>query len=355
MIQVRVDGDAEAPTLRLGWHAITNKGSATTPSISKGDEWVVIGDGAHPSSYINPASADGQLKIYSIERCDKNTDADPDPKSCALDWSHALERGAMLGAPAILPDGTVILWEMGLTFSEPATAADVVAVRKDGVVWSSALPDDMDWTSVVTVTQNHVIGSASRVDPSDRGLPGFKLPHTTTDRLVVLDINTGALVWHAELPDDCAATVTVGPDGSLYVPMLGLFSILAIEDRPTLGLIRFLPDYEGRSQPPAILRSAESIVASETQMSANETPVESSSEPGDSMAGSTDSQACFDVVLDELEPCCDAGPAHCVDIDLRSDLRVRSKPVRVVAFAYPIRCWKLWARMHRKPVPLWAE
>ena len=149
-----------------------------------------------------------------------------------MDWEHQLERGAMLGAPAILPDGTVILWEMGLTFGEPATAADVVAVRKDGVLWSSALPDDMDWTSVVTVTRNHVIGSASRVEPSDHGLPGFKLPTSTADRVVVLDKNTGALVWYADLPDDCAATVTVGPDGSLYVPMLGLFSILAIETDP---------------------------------------------------------------------------------------------------------------------------
>ena len=53
LIQVRVDGDAEAPTLRLGWHAITNKGSAT-PSISKGDEWVVIGDGAIPPRILIP-------------------------------------------------------------------------------------------------------------------------------------------------------------------------------------------------------------------------------------------------------------------------------------------------------------
>ena len=114
--------------------------------------------------------------------------------------------------------------------------------NKDGVLWSSALPDDMDWSSVVTVTQNHIIGSASKVTPSDSGLPGFKLPIDTLDRVVVLDRFTGELIWYHTLPDDCAATVTVGPDGSLYVPMLGIFSILAIEERPTLGLIRFIPD-----------------------------------------------------------------------------------------------------------------
>lgn len=43
------------------------------------------------------------------------------------------------------------------------------------------------------------------------------------------------------IPDDSAATVTVGPDGSLYVGMLGLVSHLALDTRPTLGLMRFAP------------------------------------------------------------------------------------------------------------------
>ena len=53
------------------------------------------------------------------------------------------------------------------------------------------------------------------------------------------------------------------------------------------------------------------------------------------MAGSTDSQACFDVVLDELEPCCDAGPAHCVDIDL---------PERFASQVEAVEWWRLRTR-----------
>ena len=45
----------------------------------------------------------------------------------------------MVGAPAILDDGTVIYWEMGLTFDADPEAADVVAVNKDGIIWASAL------------------------------------------------------------------------------------------------------------------------------------------------------------------------------------------------------------------------
>jgi outer membrane protein assembly factor BamB len=313
LVQLRVSGAQDVPQLTLGWQAITNKGSATTPSISKGDGYVVIGDGAHPSAYLNPSTVDAQLKIYDIASCDANSDGDSDPFVCGVDWSYDLERGAMLGAPAIMEDGTVILWEMGLAFDADPTDADVVAVRKDGVVWSTALPDDMDWSSVITVTRNHVIGSASRVEVSQQGLPGLKLPLRTTDRLVVLDRTTGELTWYADLPDDCAATVTVGPDGSLFVPMMGLFSILAIEDRPTLGVLRFKPDYSNTvSSPPPLRMSSPATQSGPTEVETERAP----SDASHSQPEMESEVACFDVNLDELEPCCDTGPAHCVDVVL---------------------------------------
>ena len=36
-------------------------------------------------------------------------------------------------------------------------------------------------------------------------------------------------------------TVTIGPDGSLYIGMLGLLSILSVDQDPVLGLVRFEP------------------------------------------------------------------------------------------------------------------
>ena len=35
--------------------------------------------------------------------------------------------------------------------------------------------------------------------------------------------------------------MTIGPDGSLYAGVFGLLSIMAIDDRPNLGLVRFRP------------------------------------------------------------------------------------------------------------------
>lgn len=325
VVQLKVSGTIAEPQISPSWYAVTEKGSATTPSISSNDRYLVISDGAHPTTFINPSTAYGEIKVYDIEQCDANTDSDPDPQRCAQLWSHPLARSPMVGAPAILDDGTVIYWEMGLAFDADPQDADVVAVNQTGILWESSLPDDMDWSSVVTVTQNHVIGSASRVTPSDEGLPGFKLPIKTMDRLVVLDRTNGELVWYHDLPDDCAATVTVGPDGSLYVPMLGIFSILAIEERPTLGLMRFIPDMNAEL-PPKLLEittedsgsSTDSPEVTESSMMSENQEVEESYTDGEMTTepvGDEGDGRCFEVEIENLPTCCDTGPARCVPSD----------------------------------------
>ena len=108
-------------------------------------------------------------------------------------------------------------------------------------MWETALEGDLDWNSVVTVTENHVIGTASKVVLSDQDLLGLTFPAQTEDWLLVLDRETGLEVFRASIPDDSSATVTIGADGALYVGVLGLLSILSVDDRPDLGLVRFDP------------------------------------------------------------------------------------------------------------------
>ena len=155
--------------------------------------------------------------------------------------TRKVQRSALPGAPAILDDGTVIFYEFGLDFSASPEDRDVVALSPDGIQWSVALPGDLDWNSVITVTDNHVIGTASQVTLSDQQLLGLAFPTETKDKLVLLDRETGALVFEAEVPDDSSATVTIGADGSLYVGVLGLLSTLSVGERPNLGLVRFAP------------------------------------------------------------------------------------------------------------------
>ncbi len=142
----------------------------------------------------------------------------------------------------MMPDGTIALWEISVSqgvFDE--TRRDLALVGPDGPIWESVLPDGLDWTSVITVTDNHFVGTASVITPSTTRALTVRLPERLTSFLTVVDRETGALVFRAPIDDDATATVTVGPDGSLYVGMFGLLAILATEQSPVLGLVRFSP------------------------------------------------------------------------------------------------------------------
>ena len=194
------------------------------------------------ANITNPGSVPASVRVVDIAACDANTDAAPSPAECAFAYSEPVERSALPGAPAILDNGDVIFYEFGLDFSAAPEDRDVVRFGDAGVVWETALPGDLDWDSVITVTDNHVIGTASRVTLSEQRLLGLAFPIETTDRLVLLDRETGEFVFQTEVPDDSSATVTVGPAGELYVGVLGLLSVLSIDDRPNLGLFRFDPE-----------------------------------------------------------------------------------------------------------------
>lgn len=244
LVQVEIGGDESAPTLSAGWVAHTNGGSATSPSVSRTGSHVVIADGSSTANLLNPGSVEARVRVADIAACDNNTDSDPDEGVCGFAFEEVLERSALPGAPAILDDGTVIFYEFGLDFAAAPEDRDVVALGPEGIRWAVALPGDRDWNSVITVTDNHIIGTASTVTLSDETLLGLSFPTQTEDRLVILDRETGALVFEHEVPDDSSATVTIGPDGSLYVGVLGLLSILSVEETPDLGLVRLLPTAE---------------------------------------------------------------------------------------------------------------
>lgn len=241
LVQLRVDGTSEEPQLVPGWHTPTLGGSATSPSISPGDRYVVIADGSSTQALLNPAAADARVKVMDIDACDANTDSDPEADRCGVAYSEPNQRGPMAGAPGILSDGTVYLWEFALGFSAEPTARDLAAFGPDGLIWETALPDNLDWSSVITVTDNHLLGTATRITPSEEHFLTLTFPRVTDDVILALDRHTGELVWQAPLPDDGTATVSVGPDGAIYAGVMGFLSIFATEERPDLGLVRFAP------------------------------------------------------------------------------------------------------------------
>jgi hypothetical protein len=79
------------------------------------------------------------------------------------------------------------------------------------------------------------------VTPSEHSLFAVTFPQTTEDYTVVVDRFSGELLWKGRQSDDGTATTTIGRDGSLYTAIRGFLSTLSIEDRPTLGLVKFAP------------------------------------------------------------------------------------------------------------------
>ncbi|MCC7541692.1 MAG: PQQ-binding-like beta-propeller repeat protein [Deltaproteobacteria bacterium] len=239
MIQLRI---APGPTIERGWHVPLVGGSATSPSVTRDGRYVNVGDGSTPGAILDPGSVRATVKGIDVDACDDNTDDDDHPQVCAPIYEMEMERGPMAGAPALDDQGVTYLWEttLRLTAFGPE-AVDLRAAGPSGTLWEVALPDDLTWSAVMTVTRNHIVGTVTRTTVSDERILDIRFPGVAESFLAVVDRATGQLVFRAPVPDDSSATVTIGPDGSLYVGMLGLLSIMAVDTTPTLGIVRFAP------------------------------------------------------------------------------------------------------------------
>ena len=147
----------------------------------------------------------------------------------------------MSGAPPIANDGTVYYWESGLDFANFYENDDVFSFGPSQEKKSAQLANNRDWSSVMTVTNNHLIGSTTSYVESEEMLMTNVLPATTDNYLSLFDRETFELVWEAPLTDDSTSTITIDKTGSLYVTLFGLLNIIATEERPTLGLVKFRP------------------------------------------------------------------------------------------------------------------
>jgi len=242
LVQIQIGGSADSPTLAPGWYVPLNGGSACTPSVTSDGQLVAVGDGAAPGAMLDPASAEATVKVVDVDACDANEDADDSPYVCAAWYSTDLERGPLAGSPALTDDGTVYLWETTTNLAAfGSDAVDLRAVGPDGPLWEITLEDDLTWTSVITVTQDHIIGTASQVTLSDVEVAGLYFPGSAESYAITLSRSDGHVVWSDPITDDASATVTIGDDGSLYVGMLGLLTILSVDQNPVLGLIKFTP------------------------------------------------------------------------------------------------------------------
>ncbi len=241
MIQVLVSQDDGAISLERGWYVPVGGGSAASPSISRNGKYMVYSDGAASGSALSQNPTPAYVAIVDIEACNANTDTDEDQDRCAPIAQKQLERGSMSGAPPIADDGTVYYWEAGIDFKAFYGQPDLFRLGPDGESSQVVLPDDRDWTSVMTVTNNYLVGSVSKYTESDTSLLQIVLASEVSSSLVIVDRESLEIRWEAPLTDDSTSTVSIDRRGGLYVSLFGLLSTIATEQRPTLGLVKFTP------------------------------------------------------------------------------------------------------------------
>lgn len=232
------DEDTE-PYLTMDWWVPIFAGSSTTPAISPDGRRMAVVDGGD-------AEGVPSLVYVNVQDCNDNTDDDPDPGICAPAWLYPMLGKPSLGNLAMDEHGTVYAWHA----SEDPADPDVFAVKdQDGsprVLWSvtfdSPSDNNMQWTSCITVLDDMVVGSLSDLQPSAIGhitsLPIFR--HLTHE-LVALDRETGEVLDRAELADDSINSLAMGPDGSLYVPLMGMLDLMATTESATFtgGIVQY--------------------------------------------------------------------------------------------------------------------
>ena len=165
IVQLRITSDDAAVELKAGWYILVNGGSAASPSISKNGRFLVLSDGAASSTALSQGESEAYVSLVDLEACNANIDDAPEEALCAPIQSNLLTRGAMAGAPPIADDGT-IYYRIGTRFYAALRKPDLFTLKADGSVVSKQFDDDYDWSSVMTVSNNHLIGqSVSSLNP----------------------------------------------------------------------------------------------------------------------------------------------------------------------------------------------
>jgi hypothetical protein len=179
--------------------------------------------------------------VVDIEACNNNTDDNEEQSICEEEFTVPFASGPSLGSMPLL-DGTLHYnWEVQLGDLFNQEPPDLRAFEGDELLWEADLPEDRQWTSVITVTNNHLIGTVTTLTESEETLLTVTLPATASSEVAVVDREDGDLVFAAPVSDDATGTVTIGPDGSLYVNMLTLVHAFAVDTESVGGVIRFEP------------------------------------------------------------------------------------------------------------------
>ena len=199
--------DAEGGLSPLG--RLPMKNSATSPAVSK-QGTVALGDGV----MVRPV-----LLRVPAESCTK-------PEICTLRGLKTIPLGlpGLLGSPAITPDDTIIYWSSDLLPRLGRRRLDVVSDDVQGQRSGYRLPPGTLVSSPVTVLDDGVVFTMNSPMDDAAQLVLAQRPDRFQAGEPILETHP--------LPGASLVSISVGPDGSLYVGMM----------QGGKGVVRFKPD-----------------------------------------------------------------------------------------------------------------
>ena len=236
LVALNLVDDGPTPSLELAWVTLIDAGSATSPAISRDGTRVTVADGASHLIYVR------------VDECNDNLDADPEEEVCAAAWSYSMLGNPIIGSPAMDEHGVIYAWNSA---PEPQ-AVDLFAIGDgdDGqpeVLWEVTFAGEGDtnrqWTSSATVLDDMVIGSVTNLIEPFMPRLGMPIMRDLSHEIVAVDRWTGEIIWRQPLPDDPINSLALGPDGAIYVPLIGFLDLTAFNEHIEYqgGIIRYAP------------------------------------------------------------------------------------------------------------------
>jgi hypothetical protein len=208
---------------------LTNGATGSSPTIDPAGRRVVVTDAT--------AEGHGRLVVADIDACAAVVGTEP--PECDPAWIYELPGGPLNAHVSIDEDGVVYAWNQGADAEGEPRMPELMAVAPPDAAhaaawakWTAHFPPttpgrwtSSEWSSTALVLDNMIVGTVTHLVAAP--IEGLDLPLPialrTEHEVVAVRRDTGEELWRGvPLTDDSINSPLLGPDGNIYVPILGM-------------------------------------------------------------------------------------------------------------------------------------
>lgn len=243
LVALKITESAVGPRLALAWYMETNGPTGSSPTVDATGRWAVVSD----------TTDDGHARLVAADLRTCALAEGRSPPLCLPSWTYQLEGSALNASIAMDQWGVVYAWNQGPDDDGIPSPTLVAVAPPDALhsepqqLWSTRIRattpgrwTSSEWSSTPLILNDLIVGTVSHLNATgitdDLDLP-LPLTVNTAHELVGISRDTGEILWrNDQLADDSINSPFLGPNGNLYVPILGMIDFA----QPPLGQV--IPD-----------------------------------------------------------------------------------------------------------------